>query len=219
MDYLIYAFFVLGSFSPGYLVLRTGFPSVQNMGKIQKMSLGYILGLILFGLPILAVTLFEINSIYYSVLCITLIALFFGVMLVKRISLKETDPLIPKEEKKKKAVVQEIPSEIIQKSQTTPQKKIVFEQGLVVKSKDSETKKQVFKEKPSNIVNTIRKNTIEIEDKNKENEKNEALERLRKFAQQIKLSKKQTKKEDEESGEIEEDLLSKLDDGAEEEYL
>ncbi|MFA5930766.1 MAG: hypothetical protein WC821_00475 [archaeon] len=219
MNYLLYAFFILGSFSPGYMLLRAGFPSTQNWGMIQKISLGYFLGLILFGLPVLVIAALGLNETYYSLLCIILITLLFGVMFVKRISLQEVDPVIPKVEKKKKPFVQEVPASIVEKTQTMPQKKIVFEQGLIVKSKEGETKKQVFKEKPSNIVNTVIKNTAEIENKTKENEKNEALERLRKFAQQIKLSKKQTKTEDEDGNEIEEDLLSKMSDETEEEYL
>ena len=97
----------------------------------------------------------------------------------------------------------------------TPVKpKITFEQGLMVKEKASEGKmqKQVFKEKEGNILAAIQGKTRALEDEAKKESKDEVLERLRKSAQQINAVKKQNpKKKTALDEEVEEDLLSKLD--------
>ena len=99
-------------------------------------------------------------------------------------------------------------------SATPVKPKITFEQGLMVKEKASESKtqKQVFKEKEGNILAAIQGKTRALEDEAKKESKDEVLERLRKSAQQINAVKKQNpKKKTALDEEVEEDLLSKLD--------
>ncbi|MFA6419623.1 MAG: hypothetical protein WCW13_02385, partial [archaeon] len=77
-----------------------------------------------------------------------------------------------------------------------------FEHGLMIKTKDTPNeKKQVFKEKGSNITNKSEASTAPNDEKNK------ALEMLRNVAQQIKKNDKKKESEDE----IEEDLLQNLE--------
>jgi len=211
---LIYAFFILGSFPAGYLLLRTGFPFAQNLSGLKKMGISYIIGLIIFGAPILLLNFFGINENYFFAVCFVFLTMAFVILYAKRIIFKEKDPQIIIEEKKKAS---NISKKIIE--EPIGRKKISFEQGLMIKSTtdNAETKKQVFKEKEDNIlIKVIERKTKEIESESKEKEKREALKKLRNFAQQIKLSKQGKKKTElekaNEMNEIEEDLLNNLED-------
>jgi len=197
MALIVYAFFLFGSFPAGYLLLRTGFPLTQKLNATKKLALSYIIGGLIFGAPIIALQYLEINPNYYMLLSLGLLIAFFVVMLTKRIALGETDPFTFQKEKKKSL---QIPSKLKEEKAAEKQKPIVFEQGLMVKTKEDTKGKQVFKEKENNIQSTAPA---------KSNEKNEALERLRKFAQEIKKNPQKSKGGPEE---IEEDLLSNLSD-------
>jgi len=208
---LIYAFFILGSFPAGYLLLRTGFPSTQNLSGLKKIGISYLMGLIIFGSPIFFLDFFEINENYFFATCFIFLAMAFVILYAKRITFKETDPKII-EEKKKTGEISKINGEA-----KTGRKKIIFEQGLMVKSntRGEETKKQVFKEKDDNILKVIERKTKEIESETREKEKKEALKKLRSFAQQVKSSNSGKKKTEldkaNEMNEIEEDLLNNLE--------
>ena len=221
MTPLVYGFFLLGSFPIGYALLRAGFPSTQKSGTFSKLAMGYGLGAIVFAIPLIFIYLFELKEEYFALASIVTFVLFFAVMFTKRISFQETDPSLPRVAKQKNISS----SESIQRE--SPAKKIVFEQGLMVKTKEElQGKKQVFKEKEGTILSELAKKTKEIESTNQQQEKNATLEKLRKSAQEIKektqrpYGDKQKKKnelqEAEEMDEIEEGLLNEI--GGEEEY-
>ncbi|MFA5126360.1 MAG: hypothetical protein WC462_05160 [archaeon] len=208
---LIYVFFILGSFPIGYLLLRTGFPLAQNLSGLKKIGISYLIGLIIFGTPIFFLNFFEINENYFFAVCFVFLTMAFIILYAKRITFKETDPKIIEEKKNIKGIPK------ITGGTKEEQKKIVFEQGLMVKSnkREGETKKQVFKEKEDNILKVIERKTKEIESETREKEKKEALKKLRNFAQQVKSSDSRKKKTEldkaNEMNEIEEDLLNNLE--------
>jgi hypothetical protein len=210
---LIYAFFILGCFPVGYLILRTGFPFTQKLSGLKKIGISYLIGLIIFGLPIILLEFMKISEKYFFVVCFVFFATIFIIFYAKRIIFEEKEPVMSFEGKKKITLVQKKEEE----NKVTP-KKISFEQGLMIKSnkREEETKKQVFKEKEGNILKVLEKNTKEIESKNREEEKKEALKRLREFAKHAKLMNQTKNKNNstktDEMDEIEEDLLNNLED-------
>jgi len=209
MTPLVYGFFLLGSFPLGYALLRTGFPSAQKKGIFTKLAIGYFLGTIVFAIPIALIYLFALGEEYFALASLVTFALFFVVMYTKRASFQETDPIIPKAIKPRN-----IPAPQVIERESLP-KKIVFETGLMVKTKDDgKGKKQVFKEKEDTILSALAKKTNEIESKNQQQEKNAALEKLRQSAQQIKekaqVKKKSELAEAEDMEEIEEGLLNDM---------
>ena len=217
MNPLIYGFFLLGSFPLGYALLRTGFPSTQKTGLFSKLAIGYLIGAIIFAIPLVLIFLFGLGEQYFSLASVITFILLFIIMFTKRVSLQETDPTLPKQTKHRNVIA----PEVIEK-QSRPNK-MAFEQGLMVKTKDNlEGKKQVLKEKGESILSALAKKTNEIESKNQQDEKKSALEKLRQSAQQIKEKaqpkKKSELKEAEEMDEIEEDLLNDINKDEEEEF-
>jgi hypothetical protein len=184
------------------------------MGAMTKLAIGYFLGAIVFAIPLAFIFVFGLEEIYFSLAALVTFVLFFVVMLTKRISLQQTDPIIQKPAKTKRTAP--IPSEEVVERNVP--KKMVFESGLMVKSKDG--KKQVFKEKEDTILNALEKKTNEIQSKTAQAEKNAALEKLRQSAQQINkkpIKKKSELEEAEDMDEIEEGLLEDMS-KTEEEY-
>ncbi|MCX6803427.1 MAG: hypothetical protein NTY48_02540, partial [Candidatus Diapherotrites archaeon] len=57
MEFL-YIFYILGSFSAGYAVIRAGFPSFQEASNFTKLLWGYILGALIF--------IFAARLVYFS---------------------------------------------------------------------------------------------------------------------------------------------------------
>jgi hypothetical protein len=216
MFWIIEGFFLLGSFSIGYSLARIGFPSIQNANVGKKLGLGYVLGLIVLGVPALLGVLIQVPEQAFFLLGFLAYAILLIILFVKRASKKEKDPIVLKKEKPKLV----IPKMVSSKSTAVEldPKKIFFEHGLMVGGKRAtlpgEIKKQVFKEKADNnmVLKAIERKTKEMEAKNQESEKNVALDRLRAYAQQIKekkLEKKKTELEEaEQMDEIEEDLLN-----------
>jgi len=189
---ILIGFLLLGSFSAGYSLLRVGYPKIQNQNAITKIAAGYTVGLILFGIPIF-ITQSQAwkEDALISLSVFAYWALFF-ILLVKRFSFRDTDPLIqPKsvERHGKYYKDKEIKEEEL--NQDLPEdapKKITFEQGLLVKAKGGK-EKQVFKGENNNTQG---------------DSKEEALKKLRESAQGIKKAKK------EEDDEVDEDLLNNL---------
>ena len=160
----------------------------------------------------------NLNQYYFFLASIIVYVMIFAILFTKRISFGETDLEINKDKKRKT----QLPERLIEKTKPK-EKKMGFEHGLMVKATPTEIKKQVFKEKDNNILNALQSKTKEIEGKNKEKEKNDALDRLRKEALQIKeKTEKQTKKkkneleEAEEMDDVEEDLLDNMEFGEKE---
>jgi hypothetical protein len=215
---IVYGFFLLGSFSLGYSLLRIGFPQTQKAEYTKKVLYGYIMGILIFGIPIATIYIMNLEEYYFFLASIVVYILVSAVLFTKRISLKETDPEIIKDKKRKI----QIPERAMEKPKPK-EKKMGFEHGLMVNARPAEIKKQVFKEKDNNILKALQSKTREMENKNKEKEKNEALERLRKEALQIKeKTEKQTKKkkneleEAESMDEVEEELLDNMEFGEKE---
>jgi|GEM_PF-4105698 len=199
MNELILAFLFVGSFSAGYSLLRIGFPQTQKRNAIEKITLGYILGISLIGIPSVLIELYSLElDAFIAILIFTYWALYL-ILLVKRLAFREADPQIEikrtkkseKDEFEKNSQKNDFEEEKFEK------KKITFEDGLVVKGK---TEKQVFKEEKGNRNN---KTSEQRED---------ALKKLRELAQGIKETKK------EKDDEIDEDFLNNLSDEEQDEY-
>lgn len=210
---LIWAiFFILGGFSTGYSLLRTGFPNALNWDLTRKLIPSFIIGAIVFGLPALITQGFGISSNYYFLICLIVFALIGILLYAKRVTYNETDPLIEKQSKRRTA----IPEKVLTKEERERKgigeaqgKAHDFEHGLLVKTvkvvKPEDVKKQVFKEKNTNVIRDIDKKTKELENREKEKQKNEILKKLRASAKEI-----DEEAEKEETEEIEEDLLNRI---------
>ncbi len=226
MQELIYAFFLLGSFSVGYSVVRTAMPNVQLEALTNKIAYGYGAGALIFGIPIAAIVLGGMNSDYFFLLGITMYVILMGIAFAKRMYHEEADPEIFVEEKKRKVA---IPKMGLTKEEKMPvADRIRFEEGLMTKGSSptpkvtpAMIKNQVFKDKNTNVLKVIDKNTKELESKSNKEQKNAALAKLRQMALDINDKKKSTgkkkkeeayKEEDEEIEEIEEGLLNELGD-------
>jgi hypothetical protein len=227
---LIYGFYVIGSFSLGYSLLRTVFPQTQKQGVINKLIYGYLIG-VMVVIPSAALTwFFQLGLTGFFLLSAGIYFAFLLLFWIKRKSFNEKDQIEWKKEKKK----EEIPKRILKEDEQVKKsgKRMDFEHGLMVKTTGKEQtkqgtgspktvlqekQKQVYKEKEDNIITALEKKTKEMEAKNREKEKKAALERLRDFAQEIKEKKKKSELEEaEQMDEIEEDLLNEM--SKEEEY-
>jgi len=230
MDILIYIILLLGSYSIGYGLVRIGFPLVQKRNFIEKIAFGYIGGIILFGIPFLITSAFNLMDTYYILVCLIVYFILFLILLLKRTFLNETDELTL-EEQLEKTKLEELNkkdyknpvnyADLVKETKndeplilknTAPAHHINFDQGLMVKSRTNEG--QVFKEENKNIMNQIRSNTSTLENNASEEQKNSILTKLREYAKEIsnsKKSKEQTQ-EEEEDKENEEELLNMFKD-------
>ncbi len=212
MKEVLYSFFLMGSVSAGYSLVRTAFPKIQLKKMTTKIILGYIFGFIIFGIPLTAIYLLGIDSSYFLGLGLILYTLIFIIMYAKRVLFKEIE-IIQKVEEKKTA---QIPSSILKKDAI--ERKIMFEKGLMVKSagtkimRPEEVKKQVFKEKDNTIIQSIDKKTKEMEKVETEVQKREALEKLRAIAKEISKKKPSELRKAESQDLVEEELLENLND-------
>ncbi len=222
MDILIYLIFLLGSYSPGYGLVRVGFPQAQKFKLIQKIAFGYVAGIILFGAPYLITLLFNLNDIYYLLVCLIVYFVLFLLLFLKRTILKQTDELtnediieLNKLNPNKNTVPQPInyanlvkdmaDEETLTLNKQTNMNKITFDQGLMVKSRKTENAS--FKGENVNIINKVSAQNNNIEKNQGEDQKNSMLAKLREYAQEINNQKKKTlKNEDEEALESEEEL-------------
>jgi len=230
MDLLIYVIFLLGSYSPGYGLIRAGFPFVQKRKFLEKVALGYIAGLILFGVPFIIIDSLNLLDTYYIILCLIFYFLLLLILFLKRTILNETDELT-KDEQLEMRKLNEFNSKNNYKSninyadlvknekkEETPNLEskinsnyIKFDQGLMVKSRKVE--EQVFKEENKNILSQVNNETKEITQNESIAQKNSVLTKLREYAQDINSTKKEgkpNKKEELEDLESEEELLNMI---------
>lgn len=196
---LIYSFLILGSYSLGYGLIRIGFPLIQKRNLFEKIAIGYIGGIILFGLPFFIIDSFTLNEIYYALFSLIILLAIILILFLKRTILNEEDPLIEKEILKpinsNYAQTKEDYSKLIKEdNQKEKSKEIKFNQGLMVKSRNK--KEQVFKEENKDI-NYKNNSPLGVQ-------KESIMSKLREYAQEVKGDLKETKKKKEED-EIEED--------------
>jgi len=221
MQELVYVFFLLGSFSIGYSIIRTAMPKIQLSPMTNKIAYGYGVGALVFGVPIAIILGLELNSDYFFILGIIMYLILMCVAFIVRVSSKSVDPEVIVEKKKRRTA---IPEKGLTKAEKMPtSQRIRFEEGLMMKGSaptpkvtPAMIKNQVFKDKNSNVLKVIDKNTKELESKSNVEQKNAALAKLRQMAQDISGKKqpleKKKKDEDEEIEDIEEDLLNELGD-------
>ncbi|MDD2531660.1 MAG: hypothetical protein PHY04_01880 [Candidatus ainarchaeum sp.] len=196
---LIYSFLILGSYSLGYGLIRIGFPLIQKRNLFEKIAIGYIGGIILFGLPFFIIDSFTLNEIYYALFSLIILLALILILFLKRTILNEEDPLIEKEILKpinsNYTQTKEDYSKLIKEdNQKEKSKEIKFNQGLMVKSRNK--KEQVFKEENKDI-NYKNNSPLGVQ-------KESIMSKLREYAQEVKGDLKETKKKKEED-EIEED--------------
>ena len=206
MEIIFYLLAILGSSSLGYSLMRTGFPQTQSFKLLNKITLGYALGLVVVVPAIIAAWFFGVASFFLIMGLV--FCLLFAIFIVKRISYndKETVPLMEKEKKKFK-----IPKKILatdEKEDHKDTKKQVKGAVQMPSYKPAKIKEHIFKEKQPNVIAQLRKKTTAIENEKNKEDKEEALRKMKNFATQI--NKKKTKKN---VDEIDEDELNNLDEG------
>jgi hypothetical protein len=199
MDSLFGAFFFLGSYSFGYLILKTAFPNIQSHSALNKMIISYVLGILIFGIGLFITIESGINSDYYIIATLIILTMLFTVALAKRILLDRDKITFDVKERPKSKTYVSISPPVQKKVAKKEAKEINFEHGLIVKTKEGkEAEKQVFKEKEANTSSQAAQSE----------EKKNALIKLRNAAIGIGNVKKENKKE---SDELEEDLLEDLE--------
>ena len=232
MDNLIYLTLMAGSYSIGYGLIRAGFPKVQKKSFIVKIASGYIAGLLLFGLSFLIIDTLKVLDIYYVIICIILYFILFLLLILKRTIFNETDEITPEERLyeginteskistftkpenfsnliKDDKVKEELPTKNINPDIAN---RITFDQGLMVKSRNNED--QIFRGEDTNIIGKVQKETTNLETTQNEEQKNSVLEKLRGYAQEIKVTKKEEmlkkKMKEDDEVESERDLINML---------
>lgn len=212
MQEVLYGFFLVGSFSVGYSLVRTAFPKVQLKKITTKILYSYLFGLIVFETPLIVIYLFEADPTYFFGLCLFLYSLMFIIMYAKRRLFKEIE-IIQKMDKNETA---QIPSFILEKD--AAERRIMFEKGLMVKSSGSkitspgELKKQIFGKTDNTIIQFVDKKTKEMEKLESEVQKRETLKKLRAIAKEMSKRKTSEINEAEEQDIIEKELLENMTD-------
>ncbi len=200
---IIYGITFIGSFSLGYLILRTAFPEKQKLLPSKKLIYGYLI-----GVPIIIISS-AFGENYFFFIFTFISVLIFTLALGKRLSLKEEDFVKLKKIKKQeivpeKALTREekiaINNKVSIKNTTAPKttnSKTVFNApnkrisaSPIIAINDSkennDSKEHIFKDDNTNMSNLIDEKKVF---KNvKEKEKKEILERLKKIAKDIKKS-------------------------------
>ncbi len=205
---------LLGSFSIGYGVMRLGFPDKQALVGEQKIGWGYLFGGMIFVPSIGAAMLFGDQGFF---ILSPIICFFLALtMYVKRISGHEVDntPLLADE-----GYRHNVPERILTKEEKEKRNSPLASQAPApvmrgVKVKDQISQKDLKLD--VKMMKEVKRGTSELEQKDKQKEKQEALDRLRSFARQMNKgeeskSKPAKKKVEEESDEISEEDLMKLE--------
>lgn len=175
----------LGSFSLGYSLLRTGFPSKQDSIISEKIGFSIVFGILVF------IPGFVISNVYeksFFLIAIIFYIILFLVFMAKRIYFNEKDTAELVEEKEI-----EIPQKI---------KKAVEKEN----TKKAPVKKeaQPFKDKKNKIIKQIQENTLKIKTKTEKSEKEKALEKLKGSAKRLDKKKNKEDEDIEELFEIDE---------------
>jgi len=212
MDMIIYPLILLGSFSTGYSLLRVGFPKKQELSYLEKGAYGLIFGVITFA-PAIYVGI-QIGISGFFITAILAYLLFFSILYTKRFFLHETDSVeLIKETKSKERIplsvlTNEEKEEYLKKDKEnnpTENKPTLLKNSPNIAD---QPKREIFKEKEDNLVDSIQIKTKQKKDNNEsEEEKKKILASLRIFGKQIskKEEKKEIIKEEDELEELEEE--------------
>lgn len=202
---VIYGLSMVGSFSLGYLLLRTAFPEKQKLLGSKKLGYGYAI-----GTPIILVSSIFGESYFFFVFAFITISLF-TMALGKRLSFKEDDfvslekikrrEIVPEKAltKEEKQAIREGRSLQVETKTPVfeqPKKKIVASDIFAV---NDPNRRQVFKESNANIesISNIESVSKKIESNDpKEKEKKAILERLKKLAKNVTESEPLEKEKD-----------------------
>lgn len=189
---IMYALAFLGSFSLGYLLLRTAFPGKQKMLLSEKLQFGYII-----GAPLIVISSIFGEQYFFFVFTF-LSVLVFAIAYTKRISFKEDDyvalekiekkSFIPekgltKEEQQASAEGRPMPGRVQRQPAPVPQTKRIV--ATEIKPINISPKEQVFKEnKP-----IIQSNNAGAPIQDNVKEKAEILKRLKSLGKEVKKAK------------------------------
>lgn len=187
MQSFFYAYFMLGSFSLGYSLLRIGFPKKQGAELIEKIVYSYLLGLIIFGTGLIAGEVFGLEA--FIIFSLLMYFFLICIMFVARTATRQNDSIELIKEKRKIKV----PQKALTKEEIAKNKKEEKEEILKQKEKDEKketTKGEFFKVKESNVIAELRKKTIKIDENDKKSEKENMLKKLREYAKDITKKKK-----------------------------
>ncbi len=210
MQTIFYAYFMLGSFSLGYSLLRIGFPKIQEEDLLKKIVYSYLLGLIIFGTGLIAGETLGIEAF----IVFSLVMYFFlaCAMYIARIATKQTDSAKLIKEKDKINV----PQKALSKEEKAAKINAENEEKTKKEEKKEPIKGEIFKVKESNVIAELRRKTAKTEESQKTEEKEKMLKKLREYAKDInKKGEKQKKQEKDLKDELEEELIEQT---AEEEY-
>ena len=193
---ILYGISFIGSFSLGYILLRTAFPEKQKLLPSQKLEYGYAI-----GVPIIILSSIFGEKYFFFVFAF-LSVLLFAIALAKRLSLKEAD-FVAREQVKRKIIIPEkaltkeerealktgqpLPGRTQRQTvtQAQPQKRIVASQ---IQPVNEVRKGQVFIEGNNNILSQVEANTATANDESKEKAKRAILDRLKMLAKDVKKS-------------------------------
>jgi hypothetical protein len=206
MELIFYLLTLAGSSSFGYSLLRTGFPKTQSLQTINKIIYGYGAGLVVVVPSVITAVLFGEGSFFLMLGVIY--GLLFAILLVRRISFDDHDSFKLIKKEKQRAI---LPKKILTKDEKENSGRVKkITENIVNKPIVSSVKikEHIFKEKQPNVIAQLRKKTTKIENESKQQEKEEALKKMKSFAKQIDKKKVAKKKDD-----IDEDELSNLGEG------
>jgi uncharacterized membrane protein YgaE (UPF0421/DUF939 family) len=222
MQELLFIVSFIGSFSLGYMILRTALPEKQSASLQEKLGYSYALGIIMFIPSFIVASSISAKS-FFLIFIITFIIFFIGALVKRKMDNSEDEIELIKEEKS-----EVIPKKILKKereeknwrNKNFPKKENIIKEEKNIKKEAEKKKKtfssgelkviggdkQIFKEKEPSVIDKLREKTTESNKEISENEKKKTLEKLRGFAKDIDKKKnlEKNKKDFEEDEELEE---------------
>ena len=206
---------LLGSVSIGYSLLRVGFPDKQSLPITEKLAYGYGFGILTF-LPAMAIAITYSEKSFFLIAGIFYLFLF-TLLYAKRIYNNESDNveliienthiplpnkvLTDEEKEGKGSFIPKLKKEETVIPNKKENKKRITASPLRIVNDKSE-KEHIFKEKETNVIEKLRKKTIQINKEDKDKQQQKTLSKLKGFAKQINKVKEKKIKDDDELEEM-----------------
>lgn len=108
VEWLVLAYFLIGAYSLGYLLLRTGWPKVRILDESYRMGWSIIFGTVFSALWMAATFVLGVQKIFPIVLTITLVTTLIVLSLRRRIAGYRTASVsVPKEKAAQQALAEQ----------------------------------------------------------------------------------------------------------------
>jgi hypothetical protein len=218
MQAIFYGIAIIGSFPIGYSLIRTILPEKQDSENIEKIAYGYALSLLVF-IPAMIISLMVFEKFFFITTGI-IYAILFTIFLAKRKMSNLVDEVELIEEKEETKIPKRVLTDEEKETNYQKIKPVNFKEQKnnfnkkkdITNKNNTSNKKNLDDDSPKkiNVIESLREKTLEIKEKNYNEEKSINLDKLKDFAKQIEKKKSTTetinksKKDDIDEKELEE---------------